>query len=57
MVLYPVVISELVLHDVPVGSVRLRPGESDGVGGATQLVQHGNRGGHWGHGGKIEMRF
>lgn len=39
---YLVIVSELVLQDVSVGPVWLRPWESDGVWGTAQLVHHGN---------------
>lgn len=55
VVLYPVVISELIFHYVPIGSIRLGPGQSDGVCSAAQLMQHGNCGGDWGHGGEIDF--
>lgn len=39
---YLVVESDLVLQDVSVGPVWLRPGQGDGVGGSTQLVHYRN---------------
>lgn len=45
---YLVVESYLVLQDVSVGPVRLRPWESDGVWGSAQLVHHGNSTGNCG---------
>lgn len=39
---YLVIVSKLVLKDVSVGPIWLRPWQSDGVWGSAQLVHHGN---------------
>lgn len=46
--MYLVIVSELVLQDVSIRPVRLRPRESDGVWGSAQLVHHRNCAGNCG---------
>lgn len=52
---YLVIVSKLVLQDVSIGPVRLRPRESDGVWGSAQLVHHGNCAGNCGRGQMIKL--
>lgn len=54
---YLVIVSKLVLQDVPVGPVWLRPRESDGVWGSAQLVHHGNCTGNCGRQAVVEEMF
>lgn len=56
MFVYLVIVSQLILQNVSVGPVWLRPRERDGVWGTAQLVHHGNCAGNYGRQQWCDMR-